>query len=555
MAAAPPCAWLAAAAVLLDNMGPQKGCHCGQRHAALLVSIAAIASAVPSSSGCTISGSDDNHDDDDAQQLDLLRQRFVDSMLPPAGSPDAGLVMQAAREVAKSLTSAGSWVDVNYTTVGSEGRSWWNAGTHLQRTIVLATAAAHAGGAEFAAPAWRALHFWVSHDFTNSNWWWQWIGTPRAVAKALLLLPVGAPSTTALLPLALPILNRSNYQHPGNPNEATNLVWMAGTRALVGSLVGDAAEVVIAYRHIESTVAINAFGEGLQQDGSYHQHGPQLYSGWGYGAIWTAQMLFFGSMVDGTRWEFSHIAALGVSKMIVDGQRWMTAGPNWDFTTSGRLMTYFANSSGPAGLNHGHYHYYAAFVSWPQSFPTFKSSTLVPARLTPLAVLFTLNTTWVRKLPNASLILDFAAQLQRPGGGVSAAIGHRHFYKSDYSVLRRPASMLSQSFMVSIRMVSSRTLNTECGNQEGKQGENLADGVTTVFVTGREFEDVFPVWDWRLIPGTIEVCCLHVLYALSHRCGKVAVWLLMLWSSHSLVDGGGGCRCRCQILPPRHAMM
>ena len=80
--------------------------------------------------------------------------------------------------------------------------------------------------------------------------------------------------------------------------------------------------------------------------------------------------------------------------MIVDGQRWMTAGPNFDFTTSGRLMTYFANSSGPAGLNHGHYHYYAAFVSYSQSFPTFQSPTLVPAQLTPLAVLFTLNTTW-----------------------------------------------------------------------------------------------------------------------------------------------------------------
>ena len=92
---------------------------------------------------------------------------------------------------------------------------------------------------------------------------WQWIGTPRAVAKSLLLLPPATAS--ALLPLALPILNRSNYSHPGNPNEATNLVWMAGTRALVGSLTGDAAEITEAYRCIESTVVVNAFGEGLQQ--------------------------------------------------------------------------------------------------------------------------------------------------------------------------------------------------------------------------------------------------------------------------------------------------
>jgi chondroitin AC lyase len=437
-------------------------------------------------------------DDDD---LGVLRRRFVASMLPSAGSSGARLVVQAATEVAGTLSSIGNWPDVNYTTDGTRGRSWWIVGTHLQRTIVLATAAHQVPA--LAAKAETALRFWLHQDFTNSNWWWQWIGTPRAVAKSLLLLPAAA--SADLLPLALPILDRSNYQHPGNPNEATNLVWMAGTRALVGSLTDNATEVSEAYRRIQSTVAINAFDEGLQQDGSYHQHGPQLYSGWGYGAIWTAQMLFFGSMAEGTQWTFSRNASLGVSNMIVDGQRWMTAGPNFDFATCGRLMTYFANSSGPAGINHGHYHYYAAFVSWSQSFPDFQSPTLQPPRLTPLAVLFTLNTSWVKQLPNASLIDEFAAQLQQPAGGVSSAIGHRHFWKSDYSVLRRNSTSSSSSFMVSVRMVSDRTLNTECGNEEGKQGETMADGVTSAFVTGREFEDIFPVWNWRLVPGTIEV--------------------------------------------------
>ena len=166
-------------------------------------------------------------------------------------------------------------------------------------------------------------------------------------AKALLLLP--DPAAAGLLPLAAPILGRSNYSHPGNPNEATNLVWMAGTRALVGSLTGNATEISEAFVRIESTGEVNAFGEGLQRDGSYWQHGAQLYSGWGhikpqfvnqngakhrygcvlgekhvhirsslshiglttfhlfsrYGAIWTGQMLFFGSMADGTPWAFS----------------------------------------------------------------------------------------------------------------------------------------------------------------------------------------------------------------------------------------------------------
>ncbi len=53
-------------------------------------------------------------------------------------------------------------------------------------------------------------------------------------------------------------------------------------------------------------------------------------------------------------------------------------------------------------------------------------------------------------------------------------------------------------------MVSNRTINGECINEEGKQGGMLADGATAVYVTGREFEDVFPLWDWTAVPGTAE---------------------------------------------------
>jgi hypothetical protein len=122
-----------------------------------------------------------------------------------------------------------------------------------------------------------------------------------------------------------------------------------------------------------------------------------------------------------------------------------------------------------------------------------------------------LNTPWAaKKLPNTSLVAGFAAQLA--DGGISGATGHRHYWRSDYSVLRRPTvaggvdgseGMLGH--MVSVRMDSIRTVAGECGNEENKQGQDLSDGVTNVYVTGREFEDIYPVWNWRRLPGTIEV--------------------------------------------------
>ena len=61
------------------------------------------------------------------------------------------------------------------------------------------------------------------------------------------------------------------------------------------------------------------------------------------------------------------------------------------------------------------------------------------------------------------------------------------------------SSLLRPHFSLNVRMSSARTIQSECGNEEGKQNRNMADGTTMAFVTGREFEDIFPVWDWHQV--------------------------------------------------------
>ena len=58
-------------------------------------------------------------------------------------------------------------------------------------------------------------------------------------------------------------------------------MWMSTARVMYGALTNDSSMVAEASEKIVSTVQVDAFGEGLQEDGSWHQHGPQLYSGWG----------------------------------------------------------------------------------------------------------------------------------------------------------------------------------------------------------------------------------------------------------------------------------
>ena len=54
----------------------------------------------------------------------------------------------------------------------------------------------------------------------------------------------------------------------------------------------------------------------------------------------------------------------------------------------------------------------------------------------------------------------------------------------------------------SARVTSSRNFNPESINGENELGLYLADGVNTIMVTGKEYNNIEPVWNWRRLPGT-----------------------------------------------------
>src|SRR5262249_42865783 len=72
----------------------------------------------------------------------------------------------------------------------------------------------------------------------------------------------------------------------------------------------------------------------------------------------------------------------------------------------------------------------------------------------------------------------------------------RHFWCSDYMAHH------GQGWFASVRMFSNRLINTEIVNDEGKKSQHLADGCNLLYLTGDEYFDIFPVWDWTKIPGT-----------------------------------------------------
>ena len=77
---------------------------------------------------------------------------------------------------------------------------------------------------------------------------------------------------------------------------------------------------------------------------------------------------------------------------------------------------------------------------------------------------------------------------------------NRFFWHSEYATHQRAG------YFASVRMHSSRNHTMEQPhNEEGLKMHHVGDGSNFVSLTGQEYLDIFPVWNWQKIPGTTTV--------------------------------------------------
>ncbi len=389
----------------------------------------------------------------DLQRLrDKLRLRIV-SDTPK--NPDFS-------SIADALPSPeGTWPDIDYAALT---RGLWSPRQHLLRTRLLAVHASGSGDKSLLNPVIAALAAWIRLDPLSSNWWHNQIGTPRLLADSLLLLGEDAPA--GLLASARPILDRAGEFMLGEKDllsrrpmiwTGTNRLWISANSLITGALYDDDTLISRALSEACGEIRIAPLGEeGIQLDGSFHQHGPLLYNG-GYGAAFLNECLFFLECTHGTRWEPGpeHHELLAV--FLLDGTRWMLRGTDYNHGCRDREITRPRQTN--AGL---------------ASVSAFLAST---------------------GLARAGELRDLAAAI-RDGRTPGSVAGNRMFYRSDFMVQQDDRAMLS------VRMSSVRTVRGECVNSEGLRSHHLADGLTYLTATGAEYRDIFPVWDWQKLPGT-----------------------------------------------------
>lgn len=412
----------------------------------------------------------DNSSAQAGSDIALVRSRYVASVLPSA-SDDAYLRAQAAGNAA-SLRPDGSWPDIDYSATA---RSRWVTADHLDRVLVMAKAAradrdAGHPNIELEACVLLGLKWWDEHDYRNPNWWWNEIGVPQLMGEIGNLMLDQIPSAERERMVA--IMMRSDWHRW----TGANLTWGTGIEVARGCMENDSAAVAEGFSHMFAEIKIvSQPQDGIQQDDSFHQHGQQLYNG-GYGLDYANDLSRFISYSWGTQFQIPADKMAIFSAYLLDGQQWFLRQGGFDYSVMGREITRAVPEPGPGDRTGG---------------PI--SPVGVAYRMGKVLALLAAEPT-----PQQQELQAFVDRLEdKPDA--RPFIGNKQFWCSDYMAQRRAG------YFTSVKMLSTRMLNGELVNSEGKKSVHLSDGVNFLYLTGDEYRNIFPVWDWTKLPGTTAI--------------------------------------------------
>ena len=353
---------------------------------------------------------------------------------------------------ARSQKADGSWPDLDYT---STARSGWPSRNHCIRMVSMATAVA--GGTAVSGDdrkrllesVHRAFQFWIRHDFQCPNWWENEIGIPKLIGTCALLLGKN------LAPGEYAYATQTSLARYGIGRTGQNKVWLAGNALMLGLLKGDETLIHEAATTIWSELRVST-EEGIQADYSFHQHGPQQQFG-NYGLAFASEICRWGTILRGTPWALPEDKLEIFRRFLLDGENWVSWRGAMDISSCGRQLMPRHPADRAAGTARA-MEDAAAFD--PGSAPAYHA---------------------------------FAARNQP--GAPNDLIGNKYFWCSDYMVHR------TGEFAATLKMSSHRVIGTEMVNAENLSGYHLADGALYLYQSGDEYTDIFPVWDWRKIPG------------------------------------------------------
>lgn len=359
---------------------------------------------------------------------------------------------ETIRAFLSGQTDEGSWPDINYA---DKKRSGWEPRIHTERILELVRLYYTKESSYYHSPdvgkaVHKALGWWFAHKPVCLNWWYNQIGVPKTLGTACLLFE--AELTPAEREGAIEVLKNARFGMTGQ-----NKVWLAGNVLMRALLQNDFSLAKQARDSIVSEI-VTGRPEGIQPDWSFHQHGPQQQFG-NYGLSFLSSMSFYSGIFAGTSLELADNQLEIVRQLTDEGYRWILWKGTLDISALGRQFFQMSQIHKALG---------AAFAAVELGGGEASSCNATAKAL---------------------------CEENYGDAPVNTLIGNKHFYCSNYTIHRRP------TWMLSVKMASRQIIGTETLNGDNMKGFYSADGATYLYQDGREYLDIFPLWDWRKLPG------------------------------------------------------
>ena len=359
---------------------------------------------------------------------------------------------ETIRAFLSGQTDEGSWPDINYA---DKKRSGWEPRIHTERILELVRLYYTKESSYYHSPdvgkaVHKALGWWFAHKPVCLNWWYNQTGVPKTLGTACLLFE--AELTPAEREGAIEVLKNARFGMTGQ-----NKVWLAGNVLMRALLQNDFSLAKQARDSIVSEI-VTGRPEGIQPDWSFHQHGPQQQFG-NYGLSFLSSMSFYSGIFAGTSLELADNQLEIVRRLTDEGYRWILWKGTLDISALGRQF--------------------------------FQMSQIHKA----LGVAFAAVELGGGESSSCNATAKALCEENYGDAPVNTLIGNKHFYCSNYTIHRRP------TWMLSVKMASRQIIGTETLNGDNMKGFYSADGATYLYQDGREYLDIFPLWDWRKLPG------------------------------------------------------
>ncbi len=356
----------------------------------------------------------------------------------------------------------GSFSDIDYTR---RDQTNWAPVQHLDRLKSMAVAyilpgSRYAGDKSLHEKITVSLQYWYNQHPTSTNWFMQQIACPQRMGNILILLRKGKEQLPQTLEDKLIDRMREEGGRPdqkGSQGTGANKTDIAVHWIYRGCLTADASVLSFGVEQAYYPLFLTT-GEGLQHDFSYLQHGPQFYTA-GYGS----------SIING----------IGNIAVYLAGTPYALPGEKAALLSQFARLSYIPASRGQYLL----YNVLGRGLSRKNAL--YQGENPQPVEL-------------MKKLDTAHTSF-YEAAIQRLKGTQSPNYGiepaNTHFWRSDYTLHQRP------EYTFDTRTASVFTARNENGNGENLLGYFLTDGANAITARGDEYADIFPVWDWAMIPG------------------------------------------------------